>query len=100
MSGDISEIGKVQVYIRCRPILAKEKKKNTRKCIDFPSDKKKLSINEGDSKESREFTFDYVHDDQESQETIFNDCVKPLILGCFLGYNAAVLVIEIICYSL
>lgn len=87
----MSDIGKVQVYIRSRPLLPREKKGNTRRSVEFPSDKKKLLISDGD-KESKEFAFDYVYDEQQTQERIFDECVKPLIHGCFLGYNAAVLV--------
>ena len=42
-------------------------------------------------KDDKTFTYDYVFDIGQDQETIFNDCVKNLIDGCFDGYNATVL---------
>ena len=36
------------------------------------------------------FTFDHVFDDQTSQNTIYSDTVKPLVLSCLDGYNATV----------
>mmetsp|Transcript_1159 Transcript_1159/g.1881 ORF Transcript_1159/g.1881 Transcript_1159/m.1881 type:complete len:1768 (-) Transcript_1159:205-5508(-) len=77
--------GKLQVYIRCRPLSPKEKKWNLERCISFPEDKKKLVISP-----DKTFSFDYVFDEEATQDAIFEDCVRPLVMGCFLGYNATV----------
>ena len=37
------------------------------------------------------FTYDATFGQDCQQEDIFNRCVKNLVLGCFLGYNATVL---------
>ena len=37
------------------------------------------------------FTFDACFSQESRQEDVFDRCVKNLVLGCFLGYNATVL---------
>ena len=36
------------------------------------------------------FTFDHVFNDEATQNTIYNDTVKPLVHSCLDGYNATV----------
>ncbi len=40
---------------------------------------------------SKEFNFDKVFDDGNSQEDLFDVCGRNLVLGCFAGYNATIL---------
>lgn len=42
-------------------------------------------------KEDKSFTFDYVFDQESSQEEIYAKCVHDLVEACFGGYNATVL---------
>jgi kinesin family member 27 len=39
----------------------------------------------------RIFKFDRVFAGNSSQQEVYDDCIKDLVLGCFEGYNAAVL---------
>lgn len=39
----------------------------------------------------KSFTYDYVFDMHENQETIYDTCVASLIEGTLSGYNATVL---------
>ena len=39
----------------------------------------------------RQFAFDKVFDSNTKQQDVFETCVKNLVLGTFLGYNATVL---------
>jgi kinesin family protein 4/21/27 len=39
----------------------------------------------------RQFTFDACFGLESEQEEVFEKCVKNLVLGCFLGFNATVL---------
>jgi kinesin family protein 4/21/27 len=41
--------------------------------------------------EGRCFTFDKSFNHRQTQEHIFEICVKNLVLGCFCGFNATVL---------
>ena len=40
---------------------------------------------------NKEFTYDYVHDESSSQETVYLDSVSPLVQAFLDGYNATVL---------
>jgi hypothetical protein len=42
-------------------------------------------------KDDRTFTFDKTFDMTTNQESVFESCVKNLVLGCFSGFNATVL---------
>lgn len=39
----------------------------------------------------RNYKFDYVFRDNTPQQQVYQSCVKELVLGCFEGYNAAIL---------
>ena len=39
----------------------------------------------------KQYKYDHVFGEHSSQEEIYNKCIKDLVLGCFVGYNAAVL---------
>lgn len=39
----------------------------------------------------RNYKFDHVFRDNSPQAEVYQACVKDLILGCFDGYNAAIL---------
>lgn len=40
---------------------------------------------------SHSFTYDHVFAPSSTQEELFEQCVQPLIEGCFNGYNATIL---------
>ena len=37
------------------------------------------------------FTYDACFGQKSMQQDVFDTCVKNLVLGCFLGFNATVL---------
>lgn len=77
---------KVQVYVRARPSLSKEVyDQRYKKCISFAPHSNRIIVGN-----SKEFTFDSVYDDNATQETVFNSCVKPLVESCFYGFNATI----------
>ena len=39
----------------------------------------------------RVFTYDKCFGMDSRQEQVFEDCVKNLVLGCFVGFNATIL---------
>ena len=53
-------------------------------CVDCPS-KRDIIIGE------RRYKFDRVFKESCGQAEVYDECVKELILGCFEGYNAAML---------
>lgn len=73
---------KVKVCVRCRPIIRRETGKNHVELTD-----KNVLIRMNDTKE---FGFDEVYDQKSTQQLVFETSIKPLIDGCFNGYNATV----------
>ena len=39
----------------------------------------------------RNYKFDYVFKDNSPQSQVYDSCVRDLVMGCFEGYNAAIL---------
>lgn len=74
---------RVKVAIRVRPFIEKEKNENG--CIDFRSETE-LVIG-GD----RSYKFDRVFREDSPQASVYEQCIRELVLNCFDGYNAAVL---------
>ena len=72
----------VRVALRTRPLITKEKGE---KHVIFP---KGNTITDARDKE---FTYDAAFGPDSRQEQVFETCVKNLVLGCFLGFNATIL---------
>ncbi|EKX30876.1 hypothetical protein GUITHDRAFT_83606, partial [Guillardia theta CCMP2712] len=75
----------VRVVARARPLLGVETVLSCRSCVAFSGG---ASLVLG---KDRVFTFDAVYPPSSSQESIYSEWVKPLVDGCFQGYNATVL---------
>ncbi|XP_062570357.1 kinesin-like protein KIF21A isoform X3 [Saccostrea cucullata] len=73
----------VRVALRIRPQLAKEKIDMCQVCTTVDATQVIMG-------KDKSFTYDYVFDMPTMQETIYGDCVRALIEGCFDGYNATV----------
>ncbi|XP_055997072.1 kinesin-like protein KIF21A isoform X6 [Ostrea edulis] len=73
----------VRVALRIRPQLAKEKIDMCQVCTSVEDTQVIMG-------KDKSFTYDYVFDMPTLQETIYGDCVRILIDGCFEGYNATV----------
>lgn len=69
---------------QARPMSAREKVDEANECVNA-IDSTQLRLG------SKFFTFDAVYDGNSRQETIYDDCVRELVTGCFNGYNATVL---------
>lgn len=76
---------RVKVAIRVRPMIARELVTHERTCVDYLS-KQEIVIG-GD----RQYKFDRVFRESSTQEEVYEESVRELIMGCFEGYNAAVL---------
>nr|XP_034332234.1 kinesin-like protein KIF21B isoform X6 [Crassostrea gigas] len=73
----------VRVALRVRPQLAKERIDMCQVCTTVENTQVIMG-------KDKSFTYDYVFDMPTQQETIYSDCVRILIDGCFDGYNATV----------
>ena len=48
-------------------------------------------LSSGDKNGPREYKFDQVFREDSPQDSVYVNCIRELVLGCFEGYNAAVL---------
>ena len=73
----------IQVCVRCKPLSNRERNaiQLTNSNGSFP---KAVLIGE------KQFLFDTVFDAMASQEHVYQSCIKPLVDGCFQGYNGTV----------
>ena len=87
----------ILVAVRCRPLNQKEKDFSSQQTLNIINKKLIIlkdpngitNINNNRSKEIS-MAFDYVFDEYESQENIFNSTTKFLIEGVVNGFNATV----------
>lgn len=75
----------MRVAIRVRPMIPKEIANNENSCVEFNGKQEIILAKE------RNYKFDHVFRDNSPQAEVYQACVKELILGCFEGYNAAIL---------
>jgi hypothetical protein len=76
----------IQVAVRSRPLLAKEKVSNAQGCLRFPPGREEVIIGK-----DRAFTFDFAFSERAGQAEVYSKCVSKLVDGCFYGYNATIL---------
>lgn len=66
-------------------MISRELVSHDRNCIDIASKQEIIIGNE------RSFKFDRVFKETSTQDEVYDECVRDLVIGCFEGYNAAVL---------
>lgn len=76
----------VAVAVRIRPLIGKELREGSKICVEAREDDCQIIIGK-----DRTFTFDKTFGIDSQQEVVFNTCVKNLVLGCFVGFNATIL---------
>ena len=81
---------KVKVVVRCRPLLPREavgsNGQRTSNSLRVSPGQRQVVLGDG-----KGYSFDHVFDQSCGQEHIYDNCVAPLVEGCFNGYNATVL---------
>ena len=91
----MKSISKVHVCVRSRPLLPIELSHDVRKeCLILDKKYGRIVIPTFQAKETdnkKEFTFDTVYDEFDSQDDIYIKSIVPLIDGLFNGLNATVL---------
>ncbi|KAJ8258061.1 hypothetical protein GJAV_G00192740 [Gymnothorax javanicus] len=75
----------VQVCLRIRPQMAKEKIEGCHVCTLVTPGEPQVLLGK-----DKAFTYDFVFDTNAQQHQIYSTCVNKLIEGCFEGYNATV----------
>ncbi|KAH7443972.1 hypothetical protein KP509_02G058600 [Ceratopteris richardii] len=77
---------RIVVAVRVRPLTATERLQGCKDCITVVPGEPQVQLG------SNVFTFDHVYGSTcSSSNSIFDECVAPLIDGLFQGYNATVL---------
>ena len=75
----------VRVAVRVRPLSKREQVHGHVECVRTMPQHGQLVL--GDD---RAFTFDHVFPGYVSQERVYENAIKPLVEGCFEGYNATI----------
>ncbi|KAI8901006.1 P-loop containing nucleoside triphosphate hydrolase protein [Globomyces pollinis-pini] len=91
----------VRVAVRVRPMAAKELLANSCSCVDFIPGAPQLVVGGGPGCgvgtdavygfAQKSFSFDYVFDDNSTQQELYTQCVLPLVLRFLDGFNATIL---------
>ena len=66
-------------------MIPKEIANNENSCVEFNGNREIILAKE------RNYKFDHVFPAETEQGRVYDTCVKELVLGCFEGYNAAIL---------
>lgn len=80
----------VKVALRIRPLSAKERLNCNRKCVTVINNNNN-NIPQLILQPDRKFSFDYIFDDNATQNEVYTSCVKPLLLNFIDGFNATIL---------
>jgi hypothetical protein len=92
----------VKVAVRVRPMAAKELLANSSECVEMIPGTQQIVVGGGPSGTSvgsdtmyqftqKSFTFDYLFDENSSQEDLYNMSVAPLVERFLEGFNATIL---------
>ena len=68
-------------------ILGAEQSATQRRCIREVREDKVVIL---DTKEADKFTFDYVANEDKSQDELFKKIGKPIVDSCIQGYNSTI----------
>lgn len=81
----------VKVAIRCRPLSKKEKTEEKEEIVTVDDSRKEILLKDIDeSKKSVKFTYDFAFGQNSTQESIYNECAKPLIDFLLQGFNCTI----------
>ena len=80
----------VKVALRIRPMTAKELLSHCSSCLNYLTGTNQIVVG-GEGSMQKSFTFDYIFDRMSAQDTIYSDCVLPLVDRLMEGFNATVL---------
>ncbi|CAN7989282.1 unnamed protein product, partial [Ixodes hexagonus] len=77
----------IQVFVRCRPLNAQEKKAGTVKAVDVVSDRKEIVVRD---RFNKSFAFDKVFPPEAKQIDVYQAVMGPTISEVMMGYNCTV----------
>ncbi|KAK9730619.1 Kinesin motor domain [Popillia japonica] len=84
----------VQVIVRCRPISEKEVDADCTKVVSVYPKRGVIEVEnpraKGDNEKNKIFTYDGVYDWNSTQQSIYDETVRPLVASVLEGYNGCV----------
>ncbi|GAB1604416.1 kinesin-like protein KIF11-B isoform X1 [Argonauta hians] len=82
----------IKVAVRCRPLIALEKKAGSYAVVNMHPDKKEVSVREkmGIVSQMKTFGFDYVFAPEAKQIDIYKAVVVPIVDEVLQGYNCTI----------
>lgn len=75
----------IQVHIRVRPLISNELLLSSKRFLGITNNRQLLCGND------REFNFDFIYDENSTQDLIFNNSIKSNLDKCLEGYNFSAL---------
>jgi kinesin family protein 4/21/27 len=82
----------VKVAVRVRPLVERETNRGCEKIVEKTPNEPQIAITgESTSKNQDIYTFNNVFMPEDSQETVYKDCVNPVLSKLFEGYNVTIL---------
>lgn len=80
----------VKVAVRIRPLVKSEKDRGCQSIVHKTATQPQIVVNSG-MKTSETYTYNYVFAPEDTQEMIYENAVKSMVLKLFAGYNVTIL---------
>jgi hypothetical protein len=82
----------VKVAVRCRPFNKKEGEKGAKVCVEVNAEAHSISIKnlKDPSEKPKNFTFDFAYYIESTQQQVYDDIGKPVIVQALDGYNGTI----------
>lgn len=84
----------VQVVVRCRPINQKETESGCTKVVKIYPSRGVIDVQNpharSENEKAKMFTYDAVYDENSTQQSVYDETVRPLVASVLEGYNGCV----------
>ncbi len=77
----------VKVAVRCRPISKSEKARNCENIVTTTPTTVTIHADNNERSEVKTFTYDHCYFLESTQDQVYNDLGKGIVLQAFEGYN-------------
>lgn len=75
----------VKVAVRIRPLVESERNRGCREIVQKTEREPQVVVNTG--AEPQKYTYNYVFASDDSQEVVYENAVKTMMMNLFKGYN-------------
>lgn len=87
---NMSSDNTVKVAVRIRPLVKSEKNRGCQSIVHKTANEPQVVVNSG-LKTSEMYTYNYVFAPEDTQEMIYENAVKSMVMKLFAGYNVTIL---------